>query len=275
MKIKIKLVNVKSVITKSKLPGTNFVINPYIGCQHACIYCYADFIKRFTGHANEDWGRFVDVKINSSEATKITKIDGNAILIGSVTDPYQQVEAKYKVTRSILKKLLSSEVRLEILTKSKLVCRDIDLFSQYRSIKIGISLNTLEKNIAKKIEPYASSPKARIEAIKQLKKNGIITYLFISPIFPEITNYKEIIYETKDYVDEFLFENLNIRGNNRRKINQFIENSFPELSSKYANIQKTKTYWLGLEQEIVEFCLKNNIKYKMYFFHNQVKNNPP
>ncbi len=114
-------VQIKSIITKSNLPGVDFVINPYIGCQHSCIYCYADFMKRFTGHINENWGDFVDVKVNAVETIKKPKLENKNILMSSVTDPYQPVEVKYKITQQILEKLLPFQPNLEILTKSSLV----------------------------------------------------------------------------------------------------------------------------------------------------------
>lgn len=267
----INIINTKSIITKSKLPGADFVINPYIGCQHACIYCYADFMKRFTGHNNEKWGDFVDVKINSSDTIKKPKLQNKTLLIGSVTDAYQQLEGKYKVTKSILEKLENFDVNLEILTKSSLVCRDIELFKKFRNIKVGISLNTLDNSIARKLEPFASSPSNRIKTLKRLNENGIKTYLFISPIFPEITNYKDIISITKDFVDEFLFENLNIRGNNRENIYNFIKKYKPELLNLYYEIQKNGKYWNNLEKEIIEHCNQIDINYKMYFYHEKIK----
>ena len=92
---------VKSAITKSNLPGVDFVLNPYTGCSHACVYCYADFMKRFTGHGGEEWGDFVDVKMNAPELVEkdMRSIPSQSlILIGSVTDPYQSVEGEYKIT---------------------------------------------------------------------------------------------------------------------------------------------------------------------------------
>ncbi len=267
----IKTINTKSIITKSKLPDADFVINPYIGCQHACIYCYADFMKRFTGHNNEKWGAFVDIKINSSETIKTPRLQNKTLLIGSVTDAYQQSEGKYKVTKSILEKLIDLDVNLEILTKSSLVSRDIEMFKKFKNIKIGISLNTLDNSIARKLEPYASSPSSRIKTLKKLNENGIKTYLFISPIFPKITNYKDIILNTTDFVDEFLFENLNIRGNNRESIYNFIKEHKPELLNLYYEIQKNGKYWYDLENEIIEYCNQININYKMYFYHEKIK----
>lgn len=214
--MKINEVKIKSIITKSNLPGVDYVINPYIGCQHSCIYCYADFMKRFTGHVNENWGSFVDIKVNSDQTINNLKLENKIILMSSVTDPYQPIESKYKITQKILNKLLQFQPNLEILTKSSLVLRDIDILKQFENVKVGVSLNTLDEKVSKFLEPCATLPKGRIEILKKLHVEGIKTYLFMSPIFPEITDFKEIVEEVKDYVDEIFFENLNIRANNRK-----------------------------------------------------------
>src|SRR4030042_4313200 len=116
----------KSIISKTEIPVADYVINPYIGCTHSCFYCYARFMKRFTGHS-EEWGDFLDVKINapdlipSVKPQKSSKYEGKNILLSSVTDPYIPLERKYKVTRRILQKLLPHQPHLNILTKSDLV----------------------------------------------------------------------------------------------------------------------------------------------------------
>lgn len=101
--MKINKVLTKNIITKSNLPDADFVINPYIGCTHSCIYCYARFMKRFTGH-NEKWGQFVDVKINISKTISETskKIKYKSVFMSSVTDPYMPIENKYQITRKKL-----------------------------------------------------------------------------------------------------------------------------------------------------------------------------
>jgi DNA repair photolyase len=98
MSLNIKEIKVKSILTKTGIPGIDYCINPYVGCSHGCIYCYATFMKRYTGHT-EEWGSFVDVKSNAPEVLqrqlkKMTQA-GN-IIISSVIDPYQPVEAKHR-----------------------------------------------------------------------------------------------------------------------------------------------------------------------------------
>ncbi|MDK2907997.1 MAG: hypothetical protein PWQ87_455 [Candidatus Woesearchaeota archaeon] len=267
--MKIKEKRVKSVITKSNLPATDLVLNPYVGCQHACIYCYADFMRRFSGHEEEEWGSFVDVKINAPETITSGTVKKDCLIaIGSVTDPYQPLEARYGITRGCLERLLKFQPRLEILTKSPLVLRDLDLLKQFKKLRVGISVGILDENLSRKLEPYAPSPKRRLEALKKLHEEGVKTYLFVSPMFPEISDFKELLKLSTDYIDEALFENLNIKANNRKRIFDFLRENKPELIPLYEQIEKKdNSYLYNLEQEISEYCEKAKIPYRIYFHH--------
>jgi DNA repair photolyase len=270
--MKINEVSTKSALTKSNLPEADFVINPYIGCQHSCIYCYADFMKRFTGHGLEDWGTFVDVKTNAPETINLSKLSPNdLILIGSVTDPYQRIEARYKLTRRCLEKLLDFQPNIEILTKSPLILRDIDLLKKFKNLRVGISIGVLDEKYSRKLEPFAPSPRKRLEALKILYDSGIKTYLFISPIFPKISEVYKLIDQSKDFVDEILFENLNIRANNRDRILKFIKQTNPSLEEFYRGLPKNKTYWDSLQKDIVDYCNEREIKYRTFFHHGTKK----
>jgi DNA repair photolyase len=271
MKITQKVV--KQIITKSNLPAADFVINPYIGCCHSCIYCYADFMKRFTGHAGEKWGDFVDIKINAHETIKNKKIIDKSILLGSVTDPYQAVEAKYKMTQKILEKLVLIQPNLEILTKSKLILRDIELLKQFTNLRIGISLNTTDDSISKHLEPHASPATSRINTLRVLHNAGLKTFLFISPIFPEITDFKELIESTHSFVDKFYFENLNIRANNRSAIYGFIKKNYPNLTVLYNELKPNCIYWDNLKKQIIHYCDSRSLKYQIYFDHAEERKN--
>lgn len=125
----IKEISVKTVITKSNLPVCDFSVNPYVGCTHACKYCYASFMKRFTGHF-EPWGEFIDVK-RWSEIKNPGKYCGKEFFIGSVTDPYNPQEAEYKRTRAFLEQMQGSGAKISIQTKSDLVLRDLDLIKTF------------------------------------------------------------------------------------------------------------------------------------------------
>ena len=265
----------KNIITKSKLPATDYVINNYVGCNHGCIYCYAEFMKRFTNHT-EKWGEFLDVKkFNEEKFVKyLKKINSDKkILMSSVTDPYNPYEIKYKSTRNILKLFIQANnehIHLEILTKSLLIFRDIDLLKKIKNITVGISLNTLNDNLRRQIEPCAGSIKSRIEILKKLKGENIPVYLFVSPIFPMLTQLEEIIATCKDTVDFIYFENLNLRGRYKKIILDFISKNFPEYNQLYQDIytKNKKEYWYLLMEDINRLCKIHDIKYKTFFFHD-------
>ena len=265
----------KNIITKSKLPDTDYVINNYVGCNHGCIYCYAEFMKIFTNHT-EKWGEFLDVKkFNEEKFVKyLKKINSDKkILMSSVTDPYNPYEIKYKSTRNILKLFIQANnehIHLEILTKSLLIFRDIDLLKKIKNITVGISLNTLNDNLRRQIEPCAGSIKSRIEILEKLKGENIPVYLFISPIFPMLTQLEEIIATCKDTVDFIYFENLNLRGRYKKIILDFISKNFPEYNQLYQDIytKNKKEYWYLLMEDINRLCKIYDIKYKTFFFHD-------
>jgi len=267
--MKIKEIKVKSIIVKTNLPEGDFVINPYTGCMHGCKYCYARFMKRFTGH-KEEWGEFCDVKINAPDliATDKNEYKDKMITIGSVTDAYQPIEIKYKLTRKILEKLIPLQPHIDIITKSDLVLRDVDLLKQFEDCIVAISFAFLDDNIRKELEPLASSVDRKINALRELHKTGIKTAVFISPMFPELTDWQEIINKTKGFVDEYWFENLNLYPSVRPNIFDFLKKLKPKLVEKYEKIYSgTSSYWDEEEKKIREFCNKNKIKYKIYFHH--------
>ena len=265
--MKVEYREAKSIITKSNIPSIDFVINPYIGCQHSCIYCYAEFMIRFTGHKGDKWGQFLDVKQFNMNRIKPQKYDDKRILLSSVTDPYIPLEKKYQNTRKILEKLVGTKAEISILTKSKLVVRDIDLFKKFKNIKVGISISTLNDDFARIIERAASKPTERLEAIKKISEAGIQTYTFISPFFPEITDFKTIIEQTLDYTDKYSFENLNFRPHNIPRIMRIINEHYPNLISKYKEIQKDRTLWDIIEANIKQYCEKMKLNYAIEFHH--------
>ncbi|MFX0105610.1 MAG: radical SAM protein [Candidatus Hodarchaeota archaeon] len=265
--MKIKFREAKSIITKSNIPSVDYVINPYTGCQHGCIYCYAEFMIRFTGHKGDKWGQFLDIKTFDFNKIKPQKYNGKSILLSSVTDPYIPLEKKYQNTRKILESLVETEAEISILTKSKLVVRDIDLFTKFKSVRVGISINTLDVHFARIIERAASKPIERLEAIKKASEAGIQTYVFISPFFPEITDFRAIIEEARDYTNNFSFENLNFRPHNIPRIMRIIKENYPNLLLKYKKIQKDHGYWDILEDEIKDYCERNKLNYSIEFHH--------
>ena len=265
----VKELNIKDYLTKSNLPDSDYVINPYVGCTHGCKYCYASFMKRFTGH-KENWGDFIDIK-RCNKPIDLKKISGKNIFLSSVTDCYNQYEKDFCITRNILEQLVDSDCNLSISTKSKLILRDIDLLKQMKNLIVCMSINTLNEKFRSDMD-NASTIKERIDTLKELHNNGIYTVLFMSPIFPYITEWKEIIDQTKDYIDEYWFENLNLRGNYKKEILDYIRTNYSDLYSDYIDIylKKNNKYWKDLAEEINNYCNLNNINYTNYFYHKEL-----
>ena len=185
MGLAIREIQAKTILAKSGIPGADYCVNAYVGCAHACIYCYATFMRKFTGHA-EPWGSFVDVKTNAPELLKKNirrAVKGNVIL-SSVTDAYQPLEAKYRLTRQCLEILHEYRFPVDILTKSPLVLRDLDVIQRFEHIEVGITITTDDEGMRKVFEPHAPPISARIETLGKLKGQGVRTYVFIGPLLP-------------------------------------------------------------------------------------------
>jgi DNA repair photolyase len=267
--MEVKTVQVKDYLTKSNLPSSDYVINPYVGCTHGCKYCYACFMKRFTGH-REEWGSFLDVK-QCSKPIAIDKLKGKKVFLSSVTDCYNEFEETYGVTRKILEQLVSADCSLSIGTKSKLILRDLDLLKQFKDLKVSFSINTLDEDFKNDMD-NASSIEDRIHALQVLHENGIYTVIFMSPIFPLITDFKEIVEKTKAFVNEYWFENLNLRGSYKQKMLDYVLEKFPQFYGDYEKIylKGDKGFWSELSKEINEYCDLNNIRYINFFHHEKL-----
>ena len=282
----IQKIDVKSVMTKSNLPVADYSVIPYVGCSHGCKYCYASFMKRFTNHP-EPWGSFVDVKY-WLEIKNPAKYAGKEAFIGSVTDPYQPCEAKYQRTRALLEQLQGSGISVSIATKSDLVLRDLNLIKTFPNARVSWSINTLDEDFRKEMDNGVSIAR-RLEAMKQFYDAGVQTTCFISPIFPGITDLKEIILAAKDRCNLVWLENLNLRGDYKGRILDWIHENYPKLDELYHSIytQNDRSYWSALDVEMREFTTAKGFPYVRdddskrspfgelpiivnYFFHEEI-----
>ncbi|RJQ40780.1 MAG: radical SAM protein [Anaerolineaceae bacterium] len=195
----VKEVHAKTILSSSKVYP--YVINPYTGCQHNCTYCYARFMKRFTGH-REPWGQFVDVKINAPDLLRkeITKKKPGKVWVSGVCDPYQPFEAKYLVTRKCLEILAQNDWSVVIQTRSPLILRDMDVLKRGKNFEAGLSITTADDRIRKIFEPNAPAIEERINALDSLHKAGIRTYAMIAPILPGVEDLAEMLAGKIDYV---------------------------------------------------------------------------
>lgn len=180
----VKEVYAKTILSKSKV--SDYAINPYVGCEHGCTYCYARFMRRYTGHS-EAWGEFVDVKVNSASllGREVRRKRVGRVWVSGVCDPYQPLERKYELTRECLRILSDRGWPVTIQTKSPLVLRDIEVLRRFSHIEAGFTITTADEEIRRIFEPNSPPIKARIEALEKLHGVGVKTYVMIAPLLPK------------------------------------------------------------------------------------------
>lgn len=280
-------IGVRSILTKSNLPVGDYSVNPYIGCTHGCKYCYASFMKRFTGHT-EQWGTFLDVKI-WPEIKKTGKYSGKELFIGSVTDPYLPQEKIYERTRALLMQLKDSGAKISIATKSDLILRDLDLIKSFPDARVSWSINTLDDNFQRDMDQAVSIDR-RLAAMKIFHQAGVRTTCFISPIFPGITDAQAIIQRAKAQCNLIWLENLNLRGSYKTVIMDYISEKYPHLLPLYREIyyNGNRSYWEMLDIKLRAFTAEIGLDYVTnddsmkrpfealpvvvnYFYHEQIK----
>ena len=283
----IRDVETKNIMTKSSLPVGGYSVNPYVGCTHGCKYCYASFMKRFTGHT-ESWGTFLDIK-HWPAIKNPRKYKGQRVVIGSVTDGYLPQEKEIRNTRRILEQLKNSGAEILICTKSDLVLRDIDLLKEMGKVTVSWSINTLDEKFQADMD-QAVSISRRLEAMKQVYEAGIRTVCFISPVFPGITDFEKIFERVKDQCDLVWLENLNLRGGFKQEILDYIQKCYPHLVTLYDEIYRKgdRSYFRALENQAAQMFQKydcpfvdNELPYGRaepghpvivdYFYHEEVR----
>lgn len=250
--MKIIEIKAKEIFTKTKL-GADYVINPYVGCGHNCLYCYAKFIAKWRPAEYGKWGTWVEAKINGPELVKNRKIKGT-VFMSSICDAYQPIEKELKLTRKILENL-DKNTKLSILTKSDLVLRDIDIFKQFKNIEVGLTINSFSNRAKKLFELNAIDSQLRINALKKLKEQGIKTYAFVSPIIPELIDLQDVVNKTRDFVDYYWFEFLNLRGAGK-EFAQVLQKEFPESYNIVSNEILYKSFIDKTKKEINSFKIK-------------------
>jgi DNA repair photolyase len=198
-------IEAKSILSKSRI--FDYALNPYVGCAHNCVYCYAKFMKRFTGHA-ERWGAFVDAKINAPKllAREVIRKKIGRVWISGVCDPYQPVEQKYLLTKQCLDILVEHGWPFTIQTKSPLVLRDIEILKRAHDAEVGFTITTADERIRRIFEPDAPPIGKRIEALKRLRAAGISTFAMIAPVLPGAEGLASAL---KGSVDSVIIDRLN------------------------------------------------------------------
>ncbi|MGC8812197.1 MAG: SPL family radical SAM protein [Candidatus Aenigmatarchaeota archaeon] len=263
--MEVREIRCKSLLNKSKL--SDYCINCYVGCQHSCTYCYAEYYtKKYTKH-KEGWGSFVDAKINAPEVLRkeILKKKKGSVFLSSLTDPYQPLEKKYELTRKCLEILLRNNFSVWVQTKSSLILRDLDIMKKFKErCEVCFTITSLNENFRKVFEPNSSSVEEKLDAIKILKENGIKVSVFFGPVLPFISDenleeYFEVVKELG--VDEVWVDKLNLKPGIWERIEKVLDERYPELKEKWRKIFfERNDYYKKLKEKIRETANKKNLK---------------
>ena len=253
----------KSLLNFSQL--AEYCMNPYVGCEHACAYCYADSItRRFSKHT-EPWGDFVDVKVNAPEVLRkeiLSKKKGE-VFISSLTDAYQPIERKYGLTRKLLEMLLENQFPVRIQTKSSLVVRDIDLLKRFEEKEVGFTITAMDDSVRRVFEPQSSPIKERLDALRQLHENGIKTYIFNGPVLPNLTDRDigDLVKTAAELkVDCIFFDKLNLKPGVWTNMQKVLKIHYPELLPAWDEIFSQKDDYYGRFKVLaMRLCKENGV----------------
>ena len=254
----------KSALVASKLPGTDYVINPYTGCRFGCAYCYATFMSRYAGEPVETWGEYVYVKRNLVTLFK-RELDrlgpdrrSRSIFMSSVTDPYQGVEARYRLTGGVLAELAAADYpgSVGILTKSPLVVRDIDIIGELANCEVGLTVTSTQDEISRWLEVRAPKPSRRLEALAKLHEAGIRTYAFVGPLVPHFAERPELLEDVFAHladvgVKRVFVEHLNAKGYIRKRLDAVVARQPEPVRGAYHEA-RTQAHRMRLEEIVAE-----------------------
>lgn len=183
--MRVREVSSSTALSPSSLPGLDYALNPYRGCSIGCVYCYAPSVLR----EQRPWGRFVDVKRNIPAvlAKELRRKERGVVGLGTVTDGYQPLEARYHLTRYCLEQLVRFDFPVSVQTKSSLVLKDLDLLRRLSDAEVGVTVTTLDETQRRRFEPFGSPTERRLATLRRLHEAGMRTWAFVGPILPVTT----------------------------------------------------------------------------------------
>ncbi len=259
--MKVSEVFCRSALSFSRLPDLDYALNPYRGCQHGCVYCYAPSVLR----ESRLWGGFVDVKVNMPTvlSRELKKKKKGVVGVSTVTDPYQPLEKRYEVTRLCLEQLLRRDFPVSVQTKSSLVLRDLDLLSRFSSVDVGFTITGFDDEACMRYEPFASSVGERLSALCEIGEAGVRTWVFIGPIMPYITNMGDSLEclikgVSRAGVDVVFVDRLNMKPGLDVKLRAFYSEFYPELLEKYGGVDRG--YFEGVRSDILSLCREHGVR---------------
>jgi DNA repair photolyase len=265
-----KEIKCKTALSPSALPGLDHTLNPYMGCEHACIYCYAPSTLHYAGV--EPWGTFVNAKIDIPRILEkeLRNKKRGIVGISTVTDPYQPVEEKLRLTRHCLEVLLSKDWPVCIQTKSSLVMRDADLLREFREKEVGFTITSLDDRISSIVEPGASLPSSRLGSLKSLSDAGIPTWAFIGPMVPGIMDNEglaRILQSVKDAgVSHVMLDKLRLKPGMWARLEPSLKDQAPDIMEACRSaIFKNDGTFSTLKADARAMCEQLKLEYEINY----------
>ena len=243
----------------------SWTVNPYRGCSHACNFCFARPTHEYLDfNAAEDFEREIVVKVNVPEVLRAELArpswKGEAVALGTNTDPYQWVEGRYKLMRGIWEALRDARNPCSVLTKSPLLLRDLDLMkeiAQVAEISACLSVPTLDEKAWRATEPHTPNPRARLEAVGELNRAGIPTGILIAPLMPGINDSPEQVKKIVELATEngattIGGNTLFLRGSVRKIFFDWLREHRPDLLPRYEELYRRRAFLPEAQRREIE-----------------------
>ena len=249
--MKVRQLSGKKILQPCSLEWYKYQIDPYIGCEHHCNYCYT--LNQNDIEKTKEILTYKDITGQLIE--ELSGLKPQTVYMGMNTDPYQPCEEIYQQTRKVLELLSYRKFSVCMLTKSDLICRDIDLVKSMPGSSTGVSIAFQKESVRQLFEANAPSNRRRIKALKRLKESGIETYVLINPVMPFITDVEALIEKVSPYTGTIWIYGLRMeskKDKNWKNIKSILEKNFPDLLEKYKDIafKENHPYWLELRQQL-------------------------
>jgi len=273
--MELKQLDAKSMLVQSKLPDADYVVNPYVGCQFACQYCYASFMGRFVNEPFRNWGNYLYAKAN---AVEVFERDLNrlraagktpSILLSSVTDAYQGPEKKLRLTRGILEVLVREPYPgvVGILTKSPLVERDIDLLQQLPAAEVGMTITTTDDKISRFLEVHAPLASRRLKTLTRLNECGLETYAFVGPLLPHFRYQPHLLDKlfaglVKAGVRSIYVEHINLKQYIRERLWEILDGQPANVQEVYRGAA-TREHRAALDEIVAALLKKHGLSLRL------------
>ncbi len=270
MRIEYSNMNCKTALSPSKLPGLRYSLNPYLGCEHGCVYCYSPSTLR-DEWMGLNWGKFVRAKQNIVEvlAREVKRKTNGTVGVSTVCDPYQPLEAKLELTRKCIELLSRHGFPVSIQTKSSLVLRDVDLIVPEK-FDVGVTITTMDRKLASKIEPRASPPEARAQTLEEFSSRGVETWLFLGPIIPELNNSEDSLRQVIEVAhrtrSKLIYDRLNLRRWVLDRLTPVLKEESPELARQLPDlIREQSESWRKVCSKVESICRELGVGYEPAF----------